>query len=106
MSEPGSALRTRRLPGRVIAALAATLMTAVSAMFHGSHAAARLEGPQGWTVWVVLDLLLVAAPLLLPAATYAVRRRAGRDRQTELDLSLAVWLGTAFLSCVLAVFWV
>lgn len=107
MSERGSSLRTRRLLARVIAALAAlaaTLLTVVSAMFHGSHAAARLEGPSGWTGWVVLDVLLVPAPIVLPAATYAFRRRGARDRQAELDLSLAIWLGTAFLTCVLAVF--
>jgi undecaprenyl pyrophosphate phosphatase UppP len=53
-----------------------------------------------------VDVLLVAAPLVLPAATYAIARRAAYDRQTALDLSLAVCLATAFVSCLLAVFWI
>ena len=53
-----------------------------------------------------MDVLLVAAPLVLPAATYAIGRRAAYDWQTALDLSLAVCLATAFVSCLLAVFWI
>ena len=106
MAERTNVVRIRWSLGRVITALAATLLTALSAMLHGAHAEARLVGSQGWTRWVVVDVLLIAAPLVLPAATYAIGRRAAYDRQTALDLSLAVCLGTAFVSCLLAVFWI
>jgi hypothetical protein len=106
VSEPGSDERIRLSPGRVIAALAATLLTVISATIHSSHAAARLDEPRGWTVWVVLDVVLVTAPIVVAAATYVVRRTTGFDRQAAVGLSLATALGTALLSCLLAVSWV
>lgn len=106
MTETTGAVSTRWSLGRVLTALAATLLTALSTLLHGAYVEARLVGSEGWTRWVVVDVLLVAAPLVLPAATYAVARRVAHGRQTAIDLSLAVWLVTAFVSCLLAVFWI
>lgn len=106
MTEPTSVVLTRWSLGRVMTALAATLLTALSALLHGAYAEARLVGSEGWTRWVVVDVLLIAAPLVLTTATYAIGRRANHDRQTVLGYTLAVWLGTAFMSCLLAVFWI
>src|SRR4051812_23656037 len=45
----------------------ATFFTLISAMMHGSHVEARLQGPQGWTGWVTLDVVLAVLPSSLPS---------------------------------------
>ena len=87
-------------------ALAAMMLTLVSAMIHGSHADARLLGPDGWTEWVTLDVVLVALPVVTPMIVFPVLRVTGLDRRASMTGALTVWLMVAGISCVLAAFWI
>ena len=64
-----SVVCTRWSFGLVLTVLAGILLTALSAFLHGAYAEARLVGAEGWTRWVVADLLLLAAQVVFPLAT-------------------------------------
>lgn len=83
----------------------ASLLTAFAGMLHGSHIGARLDGPKGWTGWVVLDLLLAAAPVGMALVVFASLAFEGSKRRA-LDRALISWLAVAGISCVLAGFWI
>jgi hypothetical protein len=104
MSETVSTLPSRLLKMSGIAA--ALVLTAVSAMLHGSGAEARLQGPSGWTGWVTLDLLLAVLPILATAICFVALVVARLDRRSSGAIALATWLASAFGSCALAVFWI
>jgi hypothetical protein len=98
-----------RLPSRflnVSGIAAALVLTAVSVMLHGSAVGARLQGPSGWTSWVTLDLMLAGLPILVPAISFVVLMVAGLDRRSSGAIALAIWLASAFGSCVLAALWI
>lgn len=97
------------LPSRLltVAGIAvAVVLTVLSAMMHGSHIEARLQGPSGWTGMVTLDLLLVVLPILVPAISFVFLVAAGRDRRSSGASALTIWLTSAFGSCALTVFWI
>jgi hypothetical protein len=83
---------------------AALVLTALSAMLHGSGAEARLQGPSGWTGWVTLDLMLAVVPVLVPVTSFVALVVAGLGRRSPGAMALAIWLAAAFGSCALAVF--
>ena len=85
---------------------AAATLTVFSAMFHGSHAEARLDGPSGWTAWVVFDVVLVPVPLVAPVVALALLQLRDRPWRTALTEAMKVWLVAAMGSCALAVFWI
>lgn len=106
MNEPtGSSAHTGGVkPLFIAAAVLALLLTVLAGMTHGSHIGARLDGPEGWTGWVTLDVLLATAPalaaLLVPASAVTGPAHA---RRTEI--ALVTWLAVAGISCSLALLW-
>jgi hypothetical protein len=85
----------------------ATFFTLISAMMHGSHVEARLQGPQGWTGWVTLDVVLAVLPVVVALVPIvSVLLRIQHRLSTFVVGALAIWLSLSMVSCLMAVFWI
>jgi hypothetical protein len=84
----------------------AMLLSAFAALMHFSHIEGRLQGPGGWTGWVMLDAALVALPVLAPAITFAVLIFAGRNSRQSGRPTLTAFLYAGLSSAALVILWI